>query len=138
VIVVSDSSPLIALARIRRLSLLASTYARILISPEVHHEVIVAGRGLPGAEEVRRAAWIEAHAGSLPVDPSLEQACRGLGAGERSTILLANALPADLVLLDEWRARRVARDAGLAVVGCLGVLEAGALRVWSTIFAKPT
>ncbi len=35
---------------------------------------------------------------------------------------------ADLVLLDEWKARRVARDAGLSVVGCLGILEVGARR----------
>jgi uncharacterized protein len=55
VIVVSNSSPLIALARIGRLSLLASLYKRILIPAEVQHEVTVAGRGLPGAEEVRNA-----------------------------------------------------------------------------------
>ena len=54
------------------------------------------------------------------------QACQNLGAGERGAILLAKSLPADLVLLDEWKARRVARDAGLSVVGCLGILEAGA------------
>jgi predicted nucleic acid-binding protein len=49
VIVVSDSSPLIALARIRRLNILTSLFDRILIPNEVHHEVTVAGRGLPGA-----------------------------------------------------------------------------------------
>ena len=99
-IVVSDSSPLIALARISRLELLASLYGRILISAEVHHEVTVAGRGLPGAEEIGKASWIEVGARSSPVAPSLEQACRGLGAGERGTILLAKALPADLVRLN--------------------------------------
>ena len=125
-IVVSDSSPLIALSRIGRLELLASFYGRILISAEVHHEVTVTGRGLPGAEEVRKANWIEVATQSLPADASLEQACEGLGAGERATILLAKNLPADLVLLDESRARRVAREAGLSVVGCLGVLEASA------------
>jgi predicted nucleic acid-binding protein len=46
--------------------------------------------------------------------------------GERGAILLAKSLQADLLLLDEWKARRVARDAGLSVVGCLGILEAGA------------
>ena len=56
----------------------------------------------------------------------MEQACQGLGAGERGAILLAKALPANLVLLDEWKARRVAQEAGLSVIGCLGVLEAGA------------
>jgi predicted nucleic acid-binding protein len=40
VIVVSDSSPLIALARIRRLNLLPSIFKRILIPFEVQREVI--------------------------------------------------------------------------------------------------
>jgi len=61
--------------------------------------------------------------GSL-ADLSLEQACQGL-AGESSAILLAKTLPADLILLDEWKARRIAREAEFSVVGCLGVLEAG-------------
>jgi hypothetical protein len=41
---------------------------------------------------------------------------------------LAKSLPADLVLLDDSKARRVAQDAGLSVVGCLGILEVGARR----------
>jgi predicted nucleic acid-binding protein len=87
VIVVSNSSPLIALARIGRLDLLASLYHRIVIPTEVHHEVTVVGRGLPGAKEVRRAGWIEVQAPKRPAGALLEQACNGLGAGERSTIL---------------------------------------------------
>ena len=127
-IVVSDSSPLVALARIGRLKLLASLYQRILIPSDVHREVTVTGRGLPGAEEVRNADWIAVTAPGSFADPSLEQACLGLGAGERGSILLAKSLPADLVLLDERKARRVAREAGLSIVGCLGVLEMGAQR----------
>jgi predicted nucleic acid-binding protein len=126
VIVVSNSSPLVSLARIGRLNLLASFYQQILIPVEVQHEVTVAGRGLPGAEEVRKANWIEVAPQKSLADPSLEQACRNLGAGERGAILLAKSLQADIVLLDEWRARRIARDAGLSIVGCLGILEAGA------------
>ena len=88
----------------------------------------VAGRGLPGAGEVRNALWIDVVPQRSPTDPLLEAACQGLGAGERGAILLAKSLPADLVLLDESKARRIARAAGLAIVGCLGVLEAGARR----------
>jgi predicted nucleic acid-binding protein len=128
VIVVSNSSPLVALARIGRLTLLASFYKRILIPAEVHYEVTVAGRGLPGAEEVRNANWVEVISQKSPAHPLLAQACQDLGAGERAAILLAKSLEADLVLMDEWKARRVARDAGLSVVGCLGILEAGARR----------
>lgn len=125
-IAVSDSSPLVSLARIGRLNLLSSIYKRILIPVEVQHEVTVAGRGLPGAEEVRKANWIEVAPQKFHADPSLEHTCRNLGAGERGAILLAKSLPADVVLLDEWKARRIARDAGLSIVGCLGILEAAA------------
>lgn len=125
-IVVSDSSPLIALARVGRLNLLASFYKRILIPAEVHHEVTVAGAGLPGAEEIRKAKWIEVATTKASPDPLLLQASQHLGAGERGAILLAQNIQADLVILDETKARRVARDAGLSIVGCLGVLEAGA------------
>ena len=127
-IVVSNSSPLIALARIGQLNLLASLFERILIPAEVRHEVTEAGRGHPGADEVRSAAWIEEAPKGWHRDPSLDRACQGLGAGERSAIVLAQSLRADLILLDEARARRIAREAGLSITGCLGVLEAGARR----------
>ncbi|MEO8657121.1 MAG: DUF3368 domain-containing protein [Bryobacteraceae bacterium] len=127
-IVVSDSSPLIALSRIGHLDVLASFYKCILVPAEVHHEVTVDGRGLPGAEEVRNAVWIEVVPQQSATDPLLEAACQGLGAGERGAILLAKSLTADLVLLDESKARRIARAAGLSIAGCLGVLEVGARR----------
>lgn len=127
-IVVSNSSPLITLARIGQLHLLASFYERILVPAEVHHEVTVAGKDLPGAEEVRKAGWIEVALRTEPPDAQLEQKCQGLGAGERAAILLANSLPADLILLDEWKARRIAREQGLSLTGCLGLLETGARR----------
>jgi len=126
VTVVSDSSPLIALARKGQLELLATVYGRVVIPVEVHEEVAVAGQGLPGAEQVRKAHWIEVRARVSAPDPALVQNCAGLGAGERSAILLASSLSADLVLLDEWKARRAAQAAGLSVVGCIGILEAGA------------
>ena len=137
-IAVSNSSPLIALSRIGRLGILASLYERILIPAEVHHEVIVDGRGLRGAEEVRRAVWIEVAPQRASTDPLLEQACKGLGAGERDAILLAKRTGAGLVLLDEWKARRIAGEVGLAITGCLGVLVAAAAEALSRIFVQRT
>lgn len=125
-IVVSNSSPLISLARIGRLSILASFFGRILVPSDVHYEVTAAGRGLPGADEVRNAEWIEVAQQTSTADSALERACQDLGAGERSAILLARHLAADLILMDELKARRIAREAGLVTIGCLGVLEAGA------------
>ena len=90
-IVVSTPS-LIALSRIGRLNLLASFYRRILIPAEVQYEVTVAGRGLPGAEEVRNAHWIEVAPQKSP--PALRwcKACQSVGEGERGAVLLAKSL----------------------------------------------
>jgi predicted nucleic acid-binding protein len=52
---VSDSSPLIHLAKIEALELISRLYSRILIPPAVWQEVVEESDGRPGALEVRRA-----------------------------------------------------------------------------------
>jgi predicted nucleic acid-binding protein len=69
--------------------------------------------------------WIEIAARKLPGDASLELRCPTLGAGERAAIL-AHELPANLVVLDQPKARPIASKAGLTVTGWLAVLQAGA------------
>ena len=98
-----------------------------MIPREVHEEVTVAGAGLPVADEVRRASWIEVRSDpGKGLGSSMESACAGLGAGERSVIYLASGLKAAVVLIEEDRARRVAKNLGLAVAGSIAVLERGA------------
>jgi uncharacterized protein len=46
--------------------------------------------------------------------------------GERQAIALAKAISADYVLLDDRRARQIAKQSGLNVVGTLGILIDGA------------
>jgi predicted nucleic acid-binding protein len=41
-----------------------------------------------------------------------------------STILLAKELSASLVLLDDYKARKVAKSEGLGILGSVGLLEA--------------
>lgn len=124
-IVLADSSPLITLARARSFELLHEFYAEIIISREVHEEVTVAGTGLPGAEEIRRSSWIRVQSAPAAPSPEASAACAGL-AGERSVIYLASALRADLVLIDEEKARRAAKAIALNVAGSIAVLERGA------------
>jgi uncharacterized protein len=126
VIVVSDASPLITLARASHLELLCEFYGQILIPREVQEEVTVAGAGLPGADEVADASWIEVRKVTSEVEPAIASACSSLGAGEKSVIYLAAELKPALVLIDEDRARRVAKALGLEVAGSIAVLERGA------------
>jgi predicted nucleic acid-binding protein len=121
--VVSNASPLIALARIGHLDLVPKLHKNVFIPTEVYNEVVIAGAGLPGAGEVARAEWIQI----VPLHDAnaLRSAVEktGLGTGELSAIILAKELEGDFVLMDESKARRYALAEGLAVQGCIGILE---------------
>jgi predicted nucleic acid-binding protein len=50
-----------------------------------------------------------------------------LQVGERAAILLAESISAELILLDEKSARRIAAQRGMRITGTLGVLGEAAL-----------
>jgi uncharacterized protein len=120
---VADSSPLVILSKLGGLEFLHRVFPQVYISPQVHYEVVIAGAGLPGASEVSKAEWIEVK--SVQGSAGLHSAQReyGLGPGEMSTILLAKELGANVVMLDDYRARKVAKAEGLEILGSVGLLE---------------
>lgn len=123
--VVSNASPLIALARIGHLDYLHKLDESIHVPAEVHNEVVVAGAGMLGAAAVSKADWIHVSPVRNTADLAKAISKTGLGAGEIGAIVLAKELPADLTLMDEWKGRRLAAEEGLAVVGCIGILSGG-------------
>jgi predicted nucleic acid-binding protein len=123
VIVVADSSPLIVLAKIGCLDLVKIPYPRLYISEEVYAEVVVAGAGMPGAAQVAKAGWIEVKPLANPVALHEAEIKYRLGPGEVSTVLLAKEINAEIALLDDLRARRLALNEGVAVRGSVGILE---------------
>jgi predicted nucleic acid-binding protein len=120
VIVVSDASPLISLAVTGHLELLKHLYQQVLIPDAVYQELTGSDAALPGAAEVQTLEWIIAQ----PVQNEMVvRALQGeLDHGEAAAIALAVERQADMVLIDERRARAVATRLGLNVVGVLGVL----------------
>ncbi len=118
--IVSNSTPLVALARIRRFHLLSELFNIINIPQAVYHEVVVAGKGRPGAAEVENADWIIQH---HVKNSDLVTFLRiSLDAGEAEVIALAKELNADLVLLDDSDARSIARSVGISFTGTIGIL----------------
>ena len=120
---ISNASPLIQLAKIGHLSLLARLHSQVLIPNAVHREVVLAGRGRPGAEAVARAeadGWLIQTA--APEDRVLDMLRDQIDVGEAEAIRLALEQPSAIVLLDDMAARSIAIRMGLRVTGTLGLL----------------
>jgi predicted nucleic acid-binding protein len=117
--IVADSGPIIAFARIGRLDLLRQVVGELVIPPAVYDELTGTGQERPGAAEVARGEWIyqrivgdQAMVANLP--PVLH-------AGEREAMVLAEELHAQL-LIDEQRGRNMAIARGVTVLGSLRIL----------------
>ncbi len=122
--VVADSSPLIILAQIGCFDHIPASYGHIFITEEVHAEVVVAGSGLPGAEQVAHADWIKVREVKSRDSLATSQSKYRLGIGELSTLILAGEIGADAVIVDDLKARKLAAKLGFAVRGAVGLLEA--------------
>jgi predicted nucleic acid-binding protein len=118
VTVVADSSPLVVLTKLGWFDLLHQLFPRVYISGEVHHEVVIAGAGLPGASEVSNAEWIVVQRLRNPGVLLSAQQKHALGPGEISTILLGKELKANLAMVDDYKARKLAKAEGLEIMGC--------------------
>lgn len=124
-IVVSNATPLIILAKAGLFDLLPTLFSEITISEAVWDEVVVCGSGRPGSLETEQATLIRICQLTEPELLTTWQDAYKLGAGEISTILLARQLSAELALVDDRRARRLAARAGIAFSGSIAVLESG-------------
>jgi predicted nucleic acid-binding protein len=123
--VVADSSCLIGLARIDRLSILKDLFAEITIPGAVYREVVEQGQGRPGAEAVKAAAWIRRQEVQ---DQLAVRTLRvnQLGQGECEAMILALEQDADFLILDDARARKAALALALPVIGTVAVLHRAA------------
>lgn len=122
-IVVADSSPPIALSKIGCFRLLQCLYPQIHISTEVWTEIVVRGTGMPGALQVAKCDWIAVRPVQNPVNVVEWASKHRLGLGELSAVLLGKELGAEIALMDDLRARRLAKSNRLGVRGTVGILE---------------
>lgn len=121
--VVSNSSPLIHLSGTDRLDLLEQLFGDVLVPEAVYRECVTEGGERPGARDVAAADWIETR--RIEKNDVVQSLSLELDEGEAEAIALAVETSADIVLLDDYEARRAARRLGLTVTGCLGVLLRG-------------
>jgi predicted nucleic acid-binding protein len=118
--IVSNTGPLIALAKVNQLSLLERLFGQTQIPPAVHRE-LWAERG-PEAAHLDEALTRFITVGQLPLfPPEVQGATLRLGLGEQQAIALAYELKM-LLLIDDRLGRRAARRLRLRVIGLVGVL----------------
>lgn len=122
-LVVADTSALVALAACQQLHLLDVLFDEIRVPPAVHRECTVPGK--PGA------AALGEYLSDKVAEVALSEfviAVAGLGQGELEAMALYRKLSANELLLDDQRARKVARFNGMRVIGSVGVLLAAKQR----------
>ena len=118
-IVISDTSSISNLAAVNQLALLKQLYGTVLI-PDAVHEELASSPALRGNKPLDAYNWIQVRSVN---DSTLVNECLGeLDIGESEAIALALEMEADLLLVDETDARRVAKRKGLKRTGILGVL----------------
>jgi predicted nucleic acid-binding protein len=107
--VISDTSCLIALAKIDKLDLLRELYQEILITREVSLEF---GDLLPEWILIREAV-------NKQKQSELEEQ---LDRGEASSIALALELENSTLIIDETKGRKIAQSYDIDIIGTIGIL----------------
>jgi predicted nucleic acid-binding protein len=120
-IAVSNATPLRYLILIQQEHMFPQLFEKVYVPGEVHRELTQTKtpsrvrhllESLPAWYEVRQVRRILDLGSSLVLDP-----------GEWETILLAEVLRPDFVLIDDRAGRTVAMERGLPLAGTLGILE---------------
>ena len=118
-VVISNTSPIFYLHRLRRLDLLQKLYQEIIVPKAVVAELEAGRRQGEDVPEIDSYEWIKIRAIRSPQILGLST---DFGPGETEVLALALEESDSLVIIDEKLARRIARLRGLRVTGTAGVL----------------
>jgi predicted nucleic acid-binding protein len=122
-IVVSDTSSICYLLLINRVDILQTLYSVVIIPQAVANEL--SASEAPSVVKnwiAHPPSWLQIQLIETPHSTELST----LDPGEREAILLAEQLSADLVVLDDKAARRIAGERRLRIIGLLGILKEAA------------
>lgn len=124
-IVVLSTSPIYYLVLIGEVDVFSQLFGRVIIPQAVCDELSAPEVPIQLQNWIAQPpAWLEIQSAVNTPETMLER----LYPGERETIVLAEQLGADLLVLDEKAARQLAVARGLKVTGLLGLLDEAATR----------
>ena len=124
-VVIADTGPLNYLVLIDQAHILPALFTTIVVPEAVRTELAHPEAPAP----VRRwlaepPSWLLVQMAPQIVEPNLQK----LDQGEREAVMLATALAADLILMDDRAGVVMARARGFAVTGTLGLIDLAARR----------
>ncbi len=116
--VISNTTPILSLLKINKLSVLRDLYGEIYI-PFAVYEEIENGKDKSYYQNLKNIDWIK-------IQKIKSESSRfyfmDLDKGEAEVLILANEMGADLVIIDEVLGRRYAKKMELNLTGTLGIL----------------
>lgn len=117
--VISNTSPVFYLHRLRQLELLQKLYGRIIIPEAVVAELQAGQAQGEDVPEIAQIDWIEVRAVRVP---RLLRLLPDLGSSEAQALALALEEADSLVVLDDQLAREFAKLQNLRITGTAGIL----------------
>jgi len=121
-IAVSNTTPILSLYKIGRIHLLKDLLGQVIVPVAVYNEIAVLGKDKPGHDTFDTAEFISVK----PIQSTLAAGLLRpqLDYGEAEAIVLARELNADILLLDEIKARKVAQANSQRIIGTIGIIQA--------------
>lgn len=104
-IVISDTTPLISLMKIESLDILEKMYKEINIPKAVYDELIINMDYQSEIDIIQNCRFLQTKIVKENLSVSLLQKQLKLDLGESEAIVLANSIDADLIIIDERKAR---------------------------------
>lgn len=123
-IVISDTTPIISLLKTGQLELLKKLFCEILIPEAVYRELVTNPRFQNEAEQIKASSYIRKVSISNERSVEILRRATGLDLGESEAIVYTDESKAELLLMDEAKGRKVAKQMGLKVMGTIGILIA--------------
>ncbi|MDR3201126.1 MAG: DUF3368 domain-containing protein [Spirochaetales bacterium] len=117
-VIVSDASPIIALALCDKLNLLDKLFGRVCIPQAVFNELTIPNK--PKASEITE--WAKQRMVFVKNTAVVAALSLNLDPGESEALSLYWEVAADFLLIDEKRGRTIAIRNGINTVGTIGIL----------------
>lgn len=121
-IVISDTTPIISLLKINKLSLLQILFKNVIIPQAVYNELISNPKYTNEAVIIFNTSYISIKKVENRKQVDELRNNSGLDIGESEAIAYSKMVNADLLLMDELKGRSVAKQLGLSITGTIGIL----------------